>query len=64
MKHLIHSLILLIAMGGCAINGNRLVEIFIDIDEARQLLGMPDAKVIPATAEPVARDIPKAPEPV
>ena len=36
----------------------------IDIDEARQLLGMPDAKVIPATAEPVARDIPKAPEPV
>ena len=34
MKHLIHSLILLIAMGGCAINGNRLVEIFIDVDEA------------------------------
>ncbi|OGX27313.1 MAG: cell division protein FtsH [Omnitrophica WOR_2 bacterium RIFCSPHIGHO2_01_FULL_52_10] len=31
----------------------------IDIDEARQLLGMPDAKIIPVTAEPAAQDIPK-----
>ena len=31
----------------------------IDIDEARQLLGMPDAQIIPVTAEPTAQDIPK-----
>jgi len=36
----------------------------IDIDEARQLLGMPDAKVIPVPAEPAAQDIPKNPESV
>lgn len=35
-----------------------------DIDEARQMLGVPDLKAIPAAVEPVAQDIPKSTESV
>ncbi len=36
----------------------------IDIDEARQMLGMPDPKAVPPAAEPVAQDISKSTETV
>ncbi|HCI43956.1 MAG TPA: cell division protein FtsH [Candidatus Omnitrophica bacterium] len=36
----------------------------IDIDEARQLLGMPDPKAVPTAAEPVAQDVSKSTESV
>ncbi len=44
---------------------NRLIEKEVmDIDEARQMLGMPDTKVVSDVAQPAAHDIPKNPESV